>query len=78
MSIIIPSINVTANHQYHNAVYFKKHGLIEMIEEKDLTLTNFINTFNTLITEKELYQERMNKYQNNHQIDKMIDEVFHE
>jgi hypothetical protein len=49
-----------------------------MIEEKDLTLTNFINTFNTLITEKELYQERMNKYQNNHQIDKMIDEVFHE
>ena len=78
LSIIIPSINVTANHQYYNAVYFKKLGLIEMIEEKDLTLTNFINTFNTLITEKELYQERMNKYQNNHQIDKMIDEVFHE
>lgn len=78
LSIIIPSINVTANHQYHNAVYFKKLGLIEMIEEKDLTLTNFINTFNTLITEKELYQERINKYQNNHQIDKMIDEVFHE
>ena len=78
LSIIIPSINVTANHQYHNAAYFKKLGLIEMIEEKDLTLTNFINTFNTLITEKELYQERMNKYQNNHQIYKMIDEVFHE
>ena len=60
LSIIIPSVNVTANHQYCNAVYFKKLGLIEMIEEKDLTLTNFINTFNTLITEKELYQERMN------------------
>ena len=24
------------------------------------------NTFNTLISEKELYQERINKYQNNH------------
>ena len=49
-----------------------------MIEEKELTFTNFIKTYNTLITEKELYQERMYKYQNNHQIDKMIDEVFHE
>ena len=78
LSIIIPSVNVTANHQYYNAVYFKKLGLIEMIEEKDLTLTNFINTFNTLITEKELYQERMNNYQNNYQIDKMINEVLNE
>ena len=78
LSIIIPSINVTANHQYHNAVYFKKLGLIEMIEEKDLTLINFINTFNTLLTEKELYLQRMNNYKNNYKINKMIDEVLNE
>ena len=77
-SILIPSPYVTENHQYKNAMDLVNNNAADIIEEKDLTLTNFINTFNTLITEKELYQERMNNYQNNYQIDKMINEVLNE
>lgn len=36
-SILIPSPNVTANHQYINAKYMKDNGASELIEEKDLT-----------------------------------------
>ncbi len=44
-SILIPSPNVTENHQYHNAMTLVKRGAAEIIEEKDLTgqiLTNKI------------------------------------
>lgn len=44
-SILIPSPNVTENHQYHNAMELVKCGAAEIIEEKDLTgeiLTNKI------------------------------------
>ena len=34
-SILVPSPNVTANHQYHNAMVLKKHGAAEVVEEKD-------------------------------------------
>lgn len=36
-SILIPSPNVTANHQYINAEYMQKKGASVLIEEKDLT-----------------------------------------
>ncbi len=44
-SILIPSPNVTENHQYHNAMALVNNGAAEIIEEKDLTgekLTNMI------------------------------------
>ncbi len=44
-SILIPSPNVTENHQYHNAMALVRNGAAEIIEEKDLTgeiLTNKI------------------------------------
>ncbi|MBQ7956770.1 MAG: undecaprenyldiphospho-muramoylpentapeptide beta-N-acetylglucosaminyltransferase [Clostridia bacterium] len=44
-SILIPSPNVTENHQYHNAMTLVNRGAAEIIEEKDLTgetLTNKI------------------------------------
>lgn len=44
-SILIPSPNVTENHQYHNAMSLVNKGAAEIIEEKDLTgevLTNKI------------------------------------
>ena len=36
-SILIPSPNVTANHQYVNATYMTERGAAVLIEEKDLT-----------------------------------------
>ncbi len=36
-SILVPSPNVTGNHQYFNALEFKNAGASEMLEEKDLT-----------------------------------------
>ncbi len=40
--IIIPSINVTENHQYFNAKYFTDQKMGELLEEKDLSLENFL------------------------------------
>lgn len=76
LSIIIPSINVTNNHQYHNARYFKDLGCIEMIEEKDLTMSNFINKLNMLIADKDIYLNNINNYQSNRIYEHMIDEVL--
>ena len=36
-AILIPSPNVAANHQYHNAMVLQKHGAAVVIEEKNLT-----------------------------------------
>lgn len=36
-SIIIPSIHVTNNHQYYNALYYEKLGCLKIIEETNLT-----------------------------------------
>ncbi len=36
-SILIPSPNVAANHQYFNAMVLQEHGAAVVIEEKDLT-----------------------------------------
>ena len=37
-SILIPSPNVTANHQYYNAKYMESLGCSILIEEKDLNV----------------------------------------
>ena len=41
-SILIPSPNVTGNHQYHNAMAVAVHGGCVLIEEKDLTAERLI------------------------------------
>lgn len=78
LSIVIPSTNVTANHQYHNASYFKKLGLIEMIEEENLSLVNFINIFNILIADKAVYLSNMKKYNIDNVYKYMIEGVLNE
>ncbi len=49
-SILIPSPNVTANHQYENAKHLHKAGAAEIIEEKDLTTANLENTVRKLLS----------------------------
>ena len=46
-SILIPSPNVTANHQYKNAQYAKTLGMAEILEENELTP----ETVNSLISD---------------------------
>ena len=47
-SILIPSPNVTANHQYYNAKAAEDVGAARIIVEKDLTSENIIKTVSEL------------------------------
>lgn len=77
-SIIIPSLNVTNNHQYYNALHFKELGYIEMIEEKDLTMNNFMNKLRLLKLDKNKFLDNSvnNKYAKIY--DYMIEGVLNE
>ncbi|MDR1629576.1 MAG: undecaprenyldiphospho-muramoylpentapeptide beta-N-acetylglucosaminyltransferase [Oscillospiraceae bacterium] len=52
-SILIPSPNVTENHQYHNAMDLVRHDAAIMIEEKDLTPEFLAATVKDLLADKE-------------------------
>ncbi len=53
-SILIPSPNVTENHQFHNAMALVNKGAAVIIEDKDLTGETLGNEINKLMTDKEL------------------------
>ncbi len=48
-AILIPSPNVTNNHQYKNALLFQEKGAAVLIEEKDLTKEKLIETIEALL-----------------------------
>ncbi len=52
-SILIPSPNVTENHQFHNAMALVKNGAAAIIEEKDLTGEALKNKIEELLSDKE-------------------------
>lgn len=52
-SILIPSPNVTANHQYLNAEYMQKIGAALLIEEKDLSVEKLRNEIFSLMSKPE-------------------------
>lgn len=49
-SILIPSPNVTNNHQYYNALDLYKSNCCELIEEKDVNVDVIKNMINRIIT----------------------------
>ncbi len=51
-SILIPSPNVTGNHQYENGIHLKEKGGAILIEEKNLSTEALIKAINTLKNEK--------------------------
>ncbi len=51
-AILVPSPNVTANHQYHNAMVLKNKDACIVLEEKDYTKDNIIDLV------KDLYNDR--------------------
>jgi len=52
-SILIPSPNVTGNHQFHNASALKKSGCALMMEEKELTGRNLADALLKLYENKD-------------------------
>lgn len=52
-SILIPSPNVTENHQYHNAMTLKNAVAAEVIEEKDLTDEKMLSVFDDFTSSKQ-------------------------
>ncbi len=56
-SILIPSPNVTENHQYHNAMALVNKNAAVIIEEKDLTGTTLNNAINNLLKNKNRLKE---------------------
>lgn len=53
-SILIPSPNVAENHQYYNALALVEKGAAELIEEKDLTKEKMAETFEKLVSDRNL------------------------
>lgn len=56
-SILIPSPNVAANHQYKNALSFEKNGAALIIEEKELSEKRLYEEIFTLLYDKEKLNE---------------------
>lgn len=56
-SILIPSPNVTENHQFHNAMALVNNNAAAIIEEKDLTGEALGNKMDELLSNKELLKE---------------------
>lgn len=52
-SILVPSPNVTANHQYHNAMVLKEKNACILIEEKDYDKDKLIEILEDLYNNKE-------------------------
>ncbi len=52
-AILIPSPNVTDNHQYKNALVYHEKGAAVLIEEKDLTAEKLIQTASEILSSEE-------------------------
>ena len=52
-SVLIPSPNVTENHQYHNAMALVERNAARIIEEKDLTGERLLAEIETLLADRE-------------------------
>lgn len=50
--VLVPSPNVTANHQYHNARVLEKRGAAVLLEEKDYTAEKVISIMESLYTDQ--------------------------
>lgn len=57
VSVLIPSPNVTANHQYHNAMVLKNKNACVLIEEKNYDKQELIKTVEELCFDKEKITE---------------------
>jgi len=52
-ALLVPSPNVTANHQFHNAMVLKSRGAAMLLEEKDYTKEKVVEIVRDLYTHRE-------------------------
>ncbi len=62
LALVIPSPNVVANHQYHNAMSFVDKGYLEVIEEKDVNVDNMSEAITYLLTNQEKYYQNLSEF----------------
>lgn len=74
-SIVIPSPNVTKNHQYYNAKNFNDLKLIKMIEESNLNKENLMDTIKTIEKEYDIYINNLEQYKIDCSIKSFIQEI---
>ena len=83
-AILIPSPNVTANHQYINAEYMRSIGAAVLIEEKDLSAKRLYDEIMALVGSKEKMAEMSKRMYSAHKkdtdtvISKVIREIVRE
>ena len=80
-SILIPSPNVTANHQYLNALDLYNKNCCLLIEEKDLTITILVNSIRQIITSYQYKKQiisNLSIYYKNNPKDDFIDIINEE
>ena len=56
-AILIPSPNVTGDHQMKNALYYQRHGAAEIIPEKDLDADTLIKKIRELLSDGDRLKE---------------------
>ena len=56
-AILIPSPNVTHNHQMKNALDLEKAGAATVIAESDLNINNFISSIDHIVLDRKYYTE---------------------
>ncbi len=72
LALVIPSPNVVANHQYHNAMSFVDKRYLEVIEEKDMTLENLTQAIDYLIANREEYGKNLQEFSNVKSLDLIL------
>lgn len=75
LAIVIPSPNVTNNHQYYNAKEFSKLNLIKMIEEKELTLDNLYKAILDIFKNENIYMQNINNFKLDNAYTSFLEEV---
>lgn len=78
-SILIPSPNVTANHQEHNALAFKKRGAAFVMTEKELSAKTLWDTINELLSNDSILTKMSKSARENAKpdsVNKIVEEVM--
>ena len=75
-AIVIPSPNVTDNHQYHNAMNFANEGLIKILEENNLNKDTLYEAICELINNYDTYKKALEEYKIVSPLEKFVKELI--
>lgn len=76
LGVVIPSPNVTGNHQYQNALYYQKKQCLEMVRESELTKENIIKAINKLLINKRQYLRNIENNIHKNSVEIMVQRII--